>query len=162
MKYRSMWITFILFIVIAYIWMEFRFFKLLPGPIQFGKYWTAIPSINNCLFLPQCWLCIYIRVVLLNFYGYFFFKFRLFFDALSWKNKFQSYHIPLNQESWQEQYEMTVFYSGNVNFLWKKSIIFSWRTKIFSTIILPILHFSSLLPHILHVFLYLNGLNLCI
>ena len=31
---------------------EIRIFPFLPGSIEFGKYSTAIPSIDNCLFPP--------------------------------------------------------------------------------------------------------------
>ena len=65
-----------------------QIFFLLPISIEVGKYSTAIPSIDNCLFLPQCWLCISILVVLLNFYAYSCFNFILFVDALAQKQSF--------------------------------------------------------------------------
>ena len=52
------------------------------------------------------------------------------------------------------------FYCG-VFFKWNTSITSSWRTKHYFTIILTLLSVSCILSHNSHLFLYLNGINLC-
>ena len=52
---------------LVYEWNSY-FVSFLPLlSTEFGKYSTAIPSIDNFLVPPQFWLCISIPIVLLNF-----------------------------------------------------------------------------------------------
>ena len=154
----SMWITSILFIVVTYIWMRFRFFSLLPGSTEFVKYSTSIYFVYNCLFPPQWWLCMYIPVVSLILFACCLFNFILPFDELSWKivSSLLTFHWTNNPNTSKNKWQ---FFCCRFLYLRKTSTNLSWRTEHLFTIFFPVFYFSFIISHNSHMFLYWNDIN---
>ena len=122
---------------------EIQISLFIIGSIEFGKYSTAIPSIGNCLFPPQCWLSIYIPVVLLNFLHNISLILYIYLMHDHRNNHFYSSCIPLDQEYWHDQDKMPIFLLWEWIFFMKDINNFLVKKKYFFTIIIPFFVFVN-------------------
>ena len=148
----SMWIKFILFILSLIYAQNSDFYSLLLGSIAMGKHSTAIPSIDNCLFPPQCWIYINISLTL-----YIYFWWIITEKIISSLLTFHRTKITdMRNMKWQ------FFHCGNVFFFFEYVYNFLGKNKTFLHHLFHILSLSGLSSHNSQIFLYLNGLNPCI
>ena len=125
-------------------------FSLLPEWTEFGKYSTAIDSIDICLFPPHFWLCISIPVVLLMFLYNIFLTLNYF--SMTFMTIIISGLLTFHWTNNPTKYRFSIV--GIQMFLWNKSITSSLRTKHFFTIF-SFYSICLVLNHITHICSYI-------